>query len=403
MSRLAVRIGVAVAAAVLFTAVVLVAVDLAMLGRQQASLPDEVRPRSFLVVPWRGTPTVVGVLSPAELRRMREAARSGGTNELAFSTVQLRDLVEALMARRTGGLLLAALAAATAGVLVAAWLSRRIALPISRVSGAAARVAAGDLSARVELPPSLASARDETARLAHDFNAMAEGLERLEHERRASIADIAHELRTPLTILRGRLEAVEDGIAPLEMTEIHGLHAQTMVLSRLVEDLRTLSLLEAGRLTVHARRVDLAELVRTAADGFRGRADDLGIALRVEARDGVVADVDRERLGQVIANLIDNALRHTPRGGGVRVTVVDRDDAIELVVADSGPGVAPEERERVFARFYRVDKSRHKDGGGSGLGLAIVKAIVELHGGTVMVRDAPDGGAAFVVRLPRAT
>lgn len=403
MSRLAVRIGVAVAAAVLFTAVVLVAVDLAMLGRQQASLPDEVRPRSFLVVPWRGAPTVVGVLSPAELRRMREAARSGGTNELAFSTVQLRDLVEALMARRTGGLLLAALAAATAGVLVAAWLSRRIALPISRVSGAAARVAAGDLSARVELPPSLASARDETARLAHDFNAMAEGLERLEHERRASIADIAHELRTPLTILRGRLEAVEDGIAPLEMTEIHGLHAQTMVLSRLVEDLRTLSLLEAGRLTVHARRVDLAELVRTAADGFRGCADDLGIALRVEARDGVVADVDRERLGQVIANLIDNALRHTPRGGGVRVTVVDRDDAIELVVADSGPGVAPEERERVFARFYRVDKSRHKDGGGSGLGLAIVKAIVELHGGTVMVRDAPEGGAAFVVRLPRAT
>lgn len=125
--------------------------------------------------------------------------------------------------------------------------------------------------------------------------------------------------------------------------------------------------------------------------------------MRVEAREPLVADVDRERIGQVIGNLIDNALRHTPRGGEVRITLAERGDAIELVVADSGPGVAPEERERVFARFYRVDKSRNKDGGGSGLGLAIVKAIVELHGGSVMVRDATEGGAAFVVRLPYAS
>jgi len=402
MSRLALRIGAAVAVAVLLTAVVLVGVDLWALRRTQAALPAEVRPRNFVIVPWRGAPTVVGVLSAADLRRMRDAAGRGGDGDaLAVSTGELRGLFETLLARRTRGLVLASAVAAAVGVLVAAWLSRRIALPVSRVSAAASRVAAGDLSARVALPSYMAGAHDETARLAHDFNAMAESLERLERERSASIADIAHELRTPLTIVRGRLEAVEDGIAPLEMREIRGLHAQVVLLGRLVEDLRTLSSLEAGRLTVHPRAVDVSELLRTTVDGFRTRAEDLGVDLDTDAPEALVASVDRERIGQVIGNLIDNALRHAPRGGRVRAGLEERGEEIELRVTDTGPGIPPEERERVFERFYRVEKSRGRAGGGSGLGLAIVKALVGLHGGRVTVGDGPEGGAAFTVTLPR--
>src|SRR5690606_37669913 len=238
-------------------------------------------------------------------------------------------------------------------------------------------------------------------RLARSFNAMADSLERLERNRTNMVADVAHELRTPLTVMRGRLEALEDGVTPLELSEVHDLHAQVLVLSRLVEDLRVLSLADAGKLSLELQDVELSELAHSVVSGFQVTARERGIALSVEAAPGVVTTGDRDRLTQVMVNLVDNAMRITPAGGSVSVVVTATPDGPLFEVRDSGPGIPAGSERRIFERFVRTDDGRARADGGSGLGLAIVNSIVELHNGTVRAWNSAAGGAVFSVQLER--
>ncbi len=305
-----------------------------------------------------------------------------------------------LEARLQQNLLIAGLVATVLGVLAALLFARRVARPIEAISAAASRLAQGQLSVRIPDP----RGQDEVARLARDFNHMAASLERLEAERKAMIADIAHELRTPLTVMQGRLEAIQDGVLPLERAEIDRLHHQTGLLSRLVEDLRTLSLADAGRLNLVLRELDLAEWARRVASGFQAalEARQIRLALNLPAHP-VLVQADPDRLVQVIGNLLHNALAHTPVGGEVVLEVSADTTHAYLKVHDSGPGIPEESLNKVFDRFYRAEASRSRATGGSGLGLSIVKALIELHGGQVVAQNHPTGGALFQVKLPLRT
>ncbi len=283
---------------------------------------------------------------------------------------------------------------------LAVLLARRIATPLEGVSKAASRVALGDWSVRAPIAKGDARGGSETARLVRDFNRMAGSLEALETERRATVAAIAHELRTPLTVLRGRLEAVKDGVLPATPDEYGVLIAQVELLSRLVADLRTLSLADAGQLSLQRADTDLGALVAAVAQGFQPRAQEKGVRLEVSVPAHAHFTVDAERIHQVVANLIENALRHTD-AGFVRVGLEDGLGALTLRVRDSGTGIPEDALPRLFERFYRADSSRARASGGSGLGLSIARAIVTLHGGTIEARNHPEGGAEFTVRLPR--
>ena len=300
-------------------------------------------------------------------------------------------------ARLEQSLWLATLVSIVLGILMAVAFSRRIARPLQTISSAANLLALGQFTARV---PDLRG-NDEVAVLGRNFNHMAENLEQTESERKAMIADIAHELRTPLTVMQGRLEAIQDGVAKLEMSEIDRLHRQTGLLSRLVEDLRTLSLADAGRLALERVPRDLRQLVQDVSTSFQAQATSRHIRLEVGLpKEPLTVRADPYRLAQVISNLINNALTHTPEGGTVRLEAIPDGQHIQLTISDTGPGIPEEALSRVFDRFYRTEASRSRQTGGSGLGLAIVKALVELHGGRVEARNRPAGGAEFRVSLP---
>ena len=279
-------------------------------------------------------------------------------------------------------------------VLLAAFIARRLAKPLSEVSRAAHQVARGDLSTRAELPRESQRQNGEVVRLLYDFNAMAASLERLERERQATTAAIAHELRTPLAVLQARLAALGDGVFALDMGEISLLAQQTDLLARLVEDLRNLSLADAGELELTFAPCDLAALTKDAVAGFEPRARAKGVRLEVCA-EAAPLQGDAARLRQVVTNLLDNALKFTPQTGCISVAVKMEEAHVSLRVQDTGPGLSEAVAARVFERFYHPDAHTS----GSGLGLAVVKLLVEHHGGQIAATNAPEGGAVFRVVL----
>jgi len=295
----------------------------------------------------------------------------------------------------TGGL--AALAAVALGLLLA----RQIAGPVRALTTAARRLGAGDLDQRVPVR----SRRDELGELAEAFNSMAEAVGRQEMLRRQMAADIAHELRTPLAVIQANLEAMLDGIRPLSAEEVADVHRETQLLSRLVTDLRDLSLAETGQLPLQKELTDLSALVRTSVGRFSSRAEEKGVRLVVEAaEDPPRADVDPDRVAQVLGNLLDNALRHTPPGGEVVVRLQPgaQRDEVRVTVRDTGSGIPEEHLPNVFERFYRADRARARTGGGSGIGLAVVKQLVEAHGGRVWAESRPGEGTTLGFVLPAA-
>ena len=287
----------------------------------------------------------------------------------------------------------------TLSVLFAASLARRLAGPLSRVSRAAQRVAAGDLNARARTADEQAGGRGEVAQLLSCFDGMAESIERLERERREVAAALAHELRTPLTILRGRLEALRDGVFGPTPKEFELLLAQTDALSRLAEDLRTLSLAEAGKLSLNHEKIDLVRLTQEVLAGSELPARGREVQFVLTADSDVYAFGDEVRLRQVVTNLTDNALAFSPLRGTIYISLFSESKKITLTVRDTGPGIRPEALAYVFDRFYQDDAARSAKR--SGLGLAVVKSLVGLHGGHVEVRNHPGGGAEFRVTLPR--
>jgi two-component system, OmpR family, sensor histidine kinase BaeS len=284
------------------------------------------------------------------------------------------------------------------GIMLATVFARRLAQPLEAVSKAAKKMRAGDLSARAPVVPT--SFTGEPEDLATNFNAMAESLERQERERKNMVADIAHELRTPIGVMQAKLEAIEDGVFPLSLEEIKKLSKQTHLLARLVEDLRTLSLADAGQLRLETRVFNLAAKIREITSGFEPSAQQKLVKLEVQAPERLELHGDPDRISQVLSNLLDNALRYTPERGTVCIKLESTQNTARVTVSDSGRGLPPESLEHVFDRFYRVDESRNRSSGGSGLGLAIARTILELHGGKISVQNRLEGGAEFVCALP---
>jgi two-component system sensor histidine kinase BaeS len=283
-----------------------------------------------------------------------------------------------------------AVAIALAG---AALVSRRLAEPLQRLTRAARRVQSGDLNARVNG----ASAPGELGELSQAFDGMADAVARQERSRRRLASELAHELRTPVTILRGNLEELLDGDEQPTPARLGSLHEEALRLGSLVEQLDALARAEAPVATLDREPVDLARLAAAQLEALAPRLE--AKRLNVERRlDPVLAEVDRARLGQVLANLLGNALKFTPEGGRIEVVVAQREGEARIEVADSGPGIPEEERPHVFERFWR---GRAGDAvGGRGVGLAVVDDIVRAHGGTVGVTNEPAGGARFVVSIP---
>lgn len=273
--------------------------------------------------------------------------------------------------------------------------ARRITAPLQALATGARRIGRGDLSREVPV-----TGHDEIAEMARTFNAMAADLRRAEDGRRELLADIAHELGTPLAVLQANLEGMLDGVIEVTPARLASLHNQTEVLTRLVRDLRDLALLREGALRLDRQPVDLAQLVREVVETSQA-ADEKGVTLAV-AGDPVIVVADRERIAQVLHNLVSNALRHTARGGVVRLTVTTIGADGQVEVTDTGAGIPTGDLAHVFDRFHRVDRSRSRTTGGAGLGLAIVKQLVETHGGRVWVRSREGQGSTFGFTLPLA-
>jgi signal transduction histidine kinase len=212
---------------------------------------------------------------------------------------------------------------------------------------------------------------------------------------------VAHELRTPLTVVQGNLQAILDGVYPLEMAQVASLYDETRLLTRLVDDLHDLALADAGQLRLERAPVDLAALARSTVDHFAPAASAAGVVLDLEAEEDVPpVEGDAGRLAQVLRNLLANALRHTPAGGRVTVRLERSGGTVRLQVADTGSGIAPEDLPHVFDRFYRSEKSRGRGTGGAGLGLAIARQLVAAHGGRIEVTSPPGAGTTFTIWLP---
>ncbi|GAB3161515.1 HAMP domain-containing sensor histidine kinase [Amycolatopsis stemonae] len=285
--------------------------------------------------------------------------------------------------------------AVTGGVLVlAALITVLVARRLSRPLRALTEAAKQDRPAPVKT-------RDEVGYLAAAFNDLTARRERIEEQRKAMVSDIAHELRNPLNVIRGRLEAAEDGHLPFDRALSASLLEETVLLQHIVDDLQDLAAADAGHLRLHPEPLDAAELAGHVAAAHADRAAAAGVTLSVEATGSAGLDADPVRLRQVVGNLVTNAIRHTPPGGRVTVHVRSTVDAVTLAVADTGAGIAAEDLPHVFDRFWRAEKSRSRQTGGSGLGLAIVRHLVSAHGGTVTVESEVDVGSTFTVRLPK--
>ena len=287
------------------------------------------------------------------------------------------------------------------GVAVAAvatlLLSRRILRPVESLAQAARGLSRGDFSQRVDV-----HSKDEFGELARTFNSMAEDLERTEQLRRNLVADVAHELRTPLSNIQGHLEAIRDGLLPPEPATFDSIYEEVLLLARLVEDLQELTLAEAGQLTLVRQSADVVEIVRRAVAAAQPPAESKGLTLETKLpEEQATAEVDPERIGQVLRNLLSNAITHTSEGGHITVDLKDKDDELHIGVADTGAGIPPEDLPYVFERFYRADPSRVRATGGAGLGLTIARRLVEAHGGTIGVESEVGKGSRFIFTLPK--
>ncbi|MEJ2555416.1 MAG: ATP-binding protein [Anaerolineae bacterium] len=354
------------------------------------------------------------------------------------SAVLASDFLTAL----NQGVLLAAVVAGLVALLLGALLVQQIIAPLRRLQSAAHAIASGDLSQRVAT-----TSRDEVGEVSRAFNRMAESLEDNERLRRHMMADIAHELRTPLTVVQGQVEALLDGVFPLTPEQLVPIHDETLLLSRLVADLRDLALAEAGQLTIEHSPVNLGDLARRVVAAVEPVAAEKDIALALDVSPNLpTISADPDRLNQVLHNLLSNALRHTPTGGQITVSVrrateedwkagrlegwkregvtptsnlptfqpsnlpVSQSSNLPIFqpsnppllvsVADTGPGIPAEDLPHIFDRFYRADKSRSRAGGGSGLGLTIARYIVEAHRGRIWAESREGAGTRIGFTLP---
>lgn len=303
----------------------------------------------------------------------------------------------AFLDRANQTLLVSAIGSIAVALILGIFLARTLIRPLRQLIAATRTIAEGDLEQKIHV-----RSRDELGELASSFNKMSEELARSRNLRRQMTADIAHELRTPISVIIGHVDGVANGVIPDSSETFSIIQEEAGRLERLVEDLRTLSMADAGELTLTLRLVSPQTVLEQASAAYRPHANEKRITLRVEAEpDLPEIYVDPDRMAQVFGNLISNALYHTPTDGHITLSALRVSDEVEIRVQDSGPGIEPEELHRVFNRFYRTDKSRQRDSGGSGLGLAIAKSIVENHGGRIWAESAPGEGTIIAIALPK--
>jgi signal transduction histidine kinase len=292
-------------------------------------------------------------------------------------------------------ILYGALGAVVLALLLGALLARTIARPVQDLTEATQVIAHGQLGHQVPV-----RTKDEIGRLAESFNQMSSDLAGSVQQRRQMTADIAHDLRTPLSVIMGYTESLSDGKFKGSPEIYRIMHKETQHLNRLIEDLRTLSLADAGELPLTRRFVATHELLARIADAYQIQAEQQEVTLTVNAAEDLpLIYIDPDRMVQVLGNLVSNAFRFTPAGGTIGLTAVATLHHLTLTIQDSGTGIAPEDLSHIFSRFYKGDKSRQHNGE-SGLGLAIARSIVEAHGGKITAVSPPNAGTTFTITLP---
>ena len=293
-------------------------------------------------------------------------------------------------------LLYGALIGAVIALFLGIFLSRTITRPIRELTQATHAVSQGDLSQQVPV-----RTKDELGELANAFNKMSAELSRSVNTRKQMTADIAHELRTPLSLILGHAEAVHDGVLPPIKENFEIIREEALRLEHLVNDLRTLSLADAGELSINLQTIEPGRLIQEVASLYQYQTQRKSISLKLDIASPLPSlEVDPGRMTQVLTNILDNAMRHTPEGGTITLSAKQTGDRVELAIQDSGPGLSPQEAERIFKRFYRVDSSRQREDGGSGLGLAIAKSIVQGHNGQLSAKSEAGKGLKIKISLP---
>ncbi len=315
------------------------------------------------------------------------------------------DLYASFRRAVTEALVLAGSAATLAALVVSAFVSRRVVLPVQEMQAASQRIAAGHYGERVGVPGDAGrDDLDELGRLALSFNQMATQLEQIEAMRRDLIGNVAHELRTPLASIKGYMEGLIDGVLPAEAATFQQVSREADRLQRLVRDLQELSRVEAGALDLDRESMPVPRLVDAVVARLERQFEEKGVVLDVDlAADLPPVRADEDRIGQVLLNLVGNALQFTPAGGRVRIRARREGGLVRVAVEDTGIGIPPEHLSHLFERFYRADKSRSRVGGGSGVGLTIAKHLVEAHGGEIKAASpGPGQGSTFSFTLPVA-
>jgi signal transduction histidine kinase len=321
----------------------------------------------------------------------RLMVRPMNPNETTFDAPSPR-----LVSAFRSSLLWTGLVAAALGIGVIILLTRRILVPVRQLTTAAREVGRGQLSQ--DIPT---KGNDEIGKLAQTFNRMTRELEEAETERQRMLADVAHELRTPLTNAQGYIEAIRDGLKQPSPQTIDAIYRQILQLHRLIDDLRLLTIAESGHLELQLESQPVADLLSSVVDAFAPRAQAKGITLSRDYSDGLPAiTLDRSRISQVLGNLLENAIIHTPSGGSIAVKALHLGDRVVISVEDTGEGIPSEALPRVFDRLYRHDRSRNRASGGSGLGLSIAKQLIQAHGGAVGVESEVGVGTRFYFSLP---
>jgi len=304
---------------------------------------------------------------------------------------------EALFLRRTNeALIFASLGALLVAVLMGLLLARTLSGPLQELTQAAQSITQGQLEQQVKV-----SSNDEIGQLASAFNMMSQEVARVNQLRRQMTADIAHDLRTPLTVISGYIESMRDGDLKPTPERFALIYSEIERLQNLVGDLRTLSLADAGELTLYKQPLSPINLLDKAASVFQHQAEQQGVEIQVKAGKGLPdIQVDEARMMQILGNLISNALRFTPSKGTITLSAEASGDMLEICVKDTGQGIAVDDLPYIFNRFHRADKSRHTESGETGLGLAIVKALVELHGGKTLAESIEGQGTSIQISFP---
>ena len=318
-----------------------------------------------------------------------------GTILQTGQTPELSATEERYLERTNQALLLATGAAAIVALLLGAFLARSLTRPIRALTDATRAVAGGDLTQKIPV-----RSQDELGELTASFNQMSADLAQATQSRKQMTADIAHDLGTPLTVLGGYLEAMQEGVLKATPERITVMHTEITHLQHLVRDLRTLSLADAGQMSLNRQQVEISALLRRVASSYQLAAEQNGIRISVEAESTPLSlQIDEERIAQALGNLVSNALRYTAEGGEISLQCSVFKEGALIVVEDTGTGIAPEDLSRIFERFYRADQARNLVAGESGLGLAITRSIIEAHGGEISVDSEMGRGTRFEILL----